>query len=453
MIHLFFDVIIMINIVLLLTKFRWGLLMLICSNILIPYHVRFIIGPLNVAMYDILSLFVFLGLIINYRNVKENMPKRLQYYFLGECLGTFVLILLSSGLVPLDYQLFSFFKLKLLEEVIFLIAAYHCLVFFDKRKFCNVLLYSSFAAGIYGIIAYFLGANPWIYLISISYTGEADVFSFFLEEVRGGIAGRAYGTMTHPLAWGQFWGLLVPFSLLMKKYVNNKLLIAITFIGVANCYLCGSRTALITLFVALAISFFAMNLKKQLLYIIITVIAVFTIGGSASKSFQQSDSYRYIMSAVFFWDDTYTKNAEISGSSSSMRQNQLDESIRIASMNPIGGVGYNYQFYSLNNDRVSNSELMGFESIIFKKLVEQGFLGLVLFIYILFLINKETLKYAADRQQRMLLLAFSLSYITSIVFTGISGYSWTLYIVFMFVVYGEYLNQHSLNNNKIDYDS
>ena len=140
---------------------------------------------------------------------------------------------------------------------------------------------------------------------------------------------------------------------------------------------------------------------------------------------------------VLFWDDDYARNANIIGSSSNMRSNQLEESINIAMNNPFG-IGYDYQSYARKTEKKISDELMGLESLFFKKLVEQGLVGLFAFFICLWLLYVEIRRYILIKKERFKLFAFTFGYLASITFTGVQGVSWHMFISLMFCFYHYY---------------
>ena len=73
-------------------------------------------------------------------------------------------------------------------------------------------------------------------------------YEYFLYEVRGGLSGRISGTMNHPLTWGQLWGILVAFFVMVKDKINPVLFKAVIVLGCLNVLFSGSRSALVALF-------------------------------------------------------------------------------------------------------------------------------------------------------------------------------------------------------------
>ena len=134
---------------------------------------------------------------------------------------------------------------------------------------------------------------------------------------------------------------------------------------------------------------------------------------------------KYIKAAALFWNQEASNEAEIRGSGVNMRIRQLEVSIEKASSS-IGGLGFNYQLYTLDNYRKADDELYGLESIVFKKLVEQGFLGLIFFGYTNILLFNYIRKNERN-SERKLITGFFCSYLATIIITGIQGGTWPLF--------------------------
>ena len=127
----------------------------------------------------------------------------------------------------------------------------------------------------------------------------------------------------------------------------------------------------------------------------------------------------------------YSNELSIQGSSFGMRQRQLQESYKMILNNPLCGVGYDYQYYK-NKNGVDN--LLGMESILFKKLVEQGFLGLFIFFLVYFTYYHFLKNLFVKSEESKLFLGYTLSYLVSIIATGIQGGTWVFYILLQYII-------------------
>lgn len=421
--------------VLLFVDFKRGFLLLLCSTIALPSTIRFIIGSISISCVDFFSLSLLLALffqIVKSRKVK--IPKKIFYFFVIDYVSSFLLIFMSSQYVPIEYQLTSYFKGKVLHELVFSISALYAFSNIDIQKDFKPVWIVAICCGLYGIIAYYINVNPYITGISIVYTGEEETASHFIEEVRAGLSGRTYGTALHPLAWGQLWNLFTIFVITNKRKISYQVFYLLIAIGVVNIVLSGSRSALLALVFSLMIYILCIkrsSLIKLGIAICVTFPFVFVLLSNIKSN---NDMLNYAKATFFFWDDSYAKNANIGGSGADMRRNQFDIALSIALNNPFG-IGYDYQMYALEEEKEIDSGLLGLESVIYKKLVEQGIIGIIVFVFCIWLLISQILEKGKTIHNNLMFLSFSGGYLLSICFTGLQGSNWQLFISFSIIYY------------------
>lgn len=434
LVKILFDIVIIGLVFLIFKRISAGLYLVFFAKIIIPYYVRFSIGSIEFAMYDIISLAVLCSLLLHIQTERK-MPYNIAVALWLPLISGLFLSFLSSGYVPYDYQIKSLVKNVFLGEIVFLFAFYYCVMKFDLLVFFKHFLIICIVCGIYGIVAYAMGVNPYITMLSYTYTGADFAFAYFLEDVRGFLLGRASGTFTHPLIWGQFWTMAIAFLLCIRKNLNKYLLYLGITIGIVNVVLCGSRTAAIAMLVFFAFYCFSLGKRKIILFSSIVLTICFFIAMLPENSnLIEQDKILYAKSIVFFWDDSYSMQLGINGSNATMRQSQMDAVSNLVSSSPIAGLGFNFQYYVLENSSASIAALRGMESIVIKKLVEQGIGGLICFCLVLWFLYKEATKKISNRADYLCLAGFFISFVTSACFTGIQGGSWVFWVSFVFVL-------------------
>lgn len=430
MIEIIVDVIIACIAIVCIRNFSFGFLLSLCTRILFPPYVRFIAGSLTFAINDFLLLTLAVSFLLHKPFLDEKkstvyFPHGLLIYLIFTYTTTFVLILLSSDIVPFEFQLNSFIKSSV-QDIFYTIFAFYALKNFNT-KHINILFYCAISAGIYGILVYITKINPYIDALSFLYVGE-NRFDFFLEQIRGGLIGRTSGTLEHPLTWGQIWGILFALFLIYKDCIKSKLTKYLFIIlAVVNILFSGSRTSIVVL--CCIIFFYLISIKKKkLIRYIVFALASFFILLIPLKNIQYTENYiKYIESGLFFWDNSYSDAANISGSNISMRSEQLEATLDIASKNSIGGLGYNsVQYFSSS----SFDRMYGFESVLFRKIVEQGILGFICFCLSLYIFTKWIFKHIS-KEKKVLWLGYFTSYFLSIVFTGIQN-TWSFFFLSAF---------------------
>lgn len=430
MIFLLFNILLLLISSIILFDFKKGFLAVLCYRMAVPYMVRFDMGPISINGNDLLLLILFISFIIHGDIRKVPIPKEIRNLMLIYISTTLLLILFSYEIVPYSYQISSFARKFLLQEQLFFFLGFFALRNSSIKGVTTTILIIAILCGIYGIFTYIIKANPYVDGVSIAYTGKIDRFSDFIFEERGLLSGRICGTKTHPLEWGQLWVIIISFCFLAKNYIHKIWLFVIAAIGLVNILLCGSRSSLLAL--AVIAVFFVLIVGFNKRYLLYTLFAMI-IGVSYlyhSKTQKITDN-NIILASIMFWDDSYSNKLSIHGSSFGMRQIQLQESYKMISNNPLCGVGYDYEYY---NKRNNTHELWGMESILFKKLVEQGFLGLFIFFLVYFTYYHFLKNLFVKSEELKLFLGYTLSYLVSIIATGIQGGTWVFYILLQYII-------------------
>ena len=438
LVKILFDVVIVGLVILIFKRINVGLYLVFFAKILIPYYVSFSIGSIEFAMYDIISLAILCSLLLHIQT-RRKMPYNVAVVLWLPLVSGLLLIFLSSGYVPYDYQLKSLVKNIFLGEIVFLFAFYYCATKFNLSVFFKHFLIICIVCGIYGIVAYAMGVNPYITMLSYTYTGAEFAFAYFLDEVRGFLLGRASGTFTHPLIWGKFWTMAIAFLLCVRKNLNVYLLYLGITIGIVNVVLCGSRTAAIAMLVFLAFYCLSLGKRKIILFSSILLIICFSVAMLPENlDLIGQDKILYAKSIVFFWDDSYSMQLGINGSNAAMRQSQMDAVSNLVFLSPIAGLGFNYQYYVLENSSVFIAALRGMESVVIKKLVEQGICGLICFVFVLWSLYRETVTKIHSRTDFLCFTGFFVAFIASACMSGIQGGNWVLFVSLVFVLLHHY---------------
>lgn len=433
MISQLFNIYIIIVCVIILYNLQRGFILTLISRIIIPSSVRFSLGSISISIYDVFILTLLVSIIIHHKKYIKKTPNLISKYLYIYILSTFVLIFLSSGYVPYNYQLFSFLKNFLFQTVLYILIGFWVLKNADIRNVIHLTAIVSLLAGIYGILTYILRVNIYIDSLNNVYNVKND-FSFFMEEIRGGLLGRVYGTMEHPLSWGQYWNLYLCVIYIFKSKINNWLWLALVCIGLINIILCGSRTAIVTQLVFVVFILLSYGIRKIFYILPLIYLFIMLIICSIPKNYKNSGVIDYIESGIFFWDTSKSERAGIVGSSTEMRLSQLRRTIDIMEKNPVGGVGYNYQYYSMDSGRVIDAELYGLESVVFKILIEQGLVGLVIFFYTLYVLYRFAIESIHNIRIKCLVKGFFCTFIVSILFTGIQSASYIFFVIFLFFI-------------------
>lgn len=413
-----------------LWNYKAGFVLSLCAKIIFPSFVSVRVAGGAINVHDLLLLGLLASFVINkiYRNIE--FPILIKRLFLIQIIATFLLILFSSQVVPLEYQIKALIKGTIFQEILYLVLGIYAIFQADYKVFLHIILVVSIIVGIYGLLSYFIGTNLYVNCLSVLYSGHESLFSVFSEEERGGLSGRVSGTFSHPLTWGQFWDIILALYFIFKKDINSYIRYGVLLLALVNIVLSGSRSAIVAAIVAGLFYLFSLTPKKQVktLFSLVIITFLFCIYGMGNRSF--NNIYNYILSAIYFWDSEKSANIGIVGSSTSMREEQFLEAWDIAEKH-IGGYGYQYQFYILDTI-YENTTLRGLESVLLKTLVEQGFLGIVIFVFLYFLFALYVTKYSSSGKGRFIVWGYFVSYLCSITMTGVQG-TWIFFFVFPFL--------------------
>ena len=342
--------------------------------------------------FDILNIYtvlIFFFSLFN-RNGRKSLGFIFRHYFKFLVIYVSILFLLFifSETVPLKDQLRSY-----LREItgIFLILFSFAFALIDL-KFVKVLaiclpiilvlnfIYSAF-------FELYLGYNPaGMPLLLLMGTDENAGATDMVESVRGMLSLRIQSTYGHPLSLGQFYLALVPMFFSMKglnKFLNVIIILSLSI----SIFLSGARGAIFPL---LLILFFLMVQNKikhvfkfVLVFLSILIISYFLLPSSAKTLV--NEYYESYSAMIQFWDESKQTDNDIKGSSVSMRMDQFSAAIEEVSPNPIFGMGIGYREYWQNiHGQSAHPYLLGYESLVLLKLVEQGWLGLFLYLWLLY---------------------------------------------------------------------
>lgn len=416
-----------------LYDFALGFSLVVATRLLIPSVARIDFIKFDVNLNDFLILFLLFTAFILQKFKKTSFPTKYRNYILLFCISSYALIYFAYDVSnSVQIQWVSKF---IFQKIIFGVLAFYA---FDNisqiKRFLNIFLFSIFLVCTYGIVTYVIKENPYVNVMNITFFGmKNEASEVFIQETRGVLEGRIQGTSLHPLGWGQIMLLFLSFYVLMRKYFPIKYFWIISSLLLINAFLSGSRSVVVSSIVIFFFVLLSMNLKLTLKYIVLflfflTVLFVVPISGRLNNYIEYSSA------SIFFWDQDKSDKADIHGSSVSMRMEQLEYSVKmIDEGRELTGLGSGFimdYFQKKGNHPV----MLGFESVLFTKIVEQGFLGLFFFALfysqIFLYIRKQTKIYINDFIVVRMVDAYFLSYLVGIVFTGIQGDSFEYFFLF-----------------------
>lgn len=433
------NAIIIICCIIIISNFYSGGFIYILYSFILPPFVSFNMGSINVNVNDLFLIFMIISFFIHKSSLNssyhvQKVLKLLKFYIIPA-----TLVCLFASFVPKDIQYYQFAKGVIYHTVI---PTIFCFYIFNRNeyrdKFLRCLTYVAIVIGIYGVVCYVFKENPYIKALNLLYFKDYE-FEFFLSEIRGGLTGRVSGTLNHPLAWGQLWGVLIAFFVMIKDKIRSVQFNVILILGLLNVLLSGSRSALVSMLpilICYAIASGGIDFFKKIVFFVFVGMIL---------SYSLSDKMQsYIESAIFFWDQSKSNDAEINGSNVDMRINQIETTFSdVSKENILVGHGLGYLEYSATKN-IRNSDMLGFESVFFQKMYEQGIIGLICFFLFMWQFYMFGIK-KIQRKKQILFLGYCSSYLLSILFTGIQNtFGYFLFLGIFLIVSIRYLDSSDI---------
>jgi O-antigen ligase len=441
-----------------LINYSLGFTLAIAARVLIPGSVRFYLGPLDISLNTFLTFILVVRLVIislirifvkeKYKWDNTFYPKQYVLYFILFIVSSFVIIPFGS-IVPFEMQINANMQFTITELATGIIAWFAIQDIKQLKLLCKFIFGSLIIGCIYGIYVYFVKIDFYAIFIHVLYETEIDFAESFLNEERGILNGRICGTTNHPLAWGQILVLILSFITLCKSHkvkllTNNKIIYFLFFsLITVNIFLTGSRSSILSFIFFLFFLFLSFNLKDKL-KTIIYLFGCFVFISLISLQNTELDS--------FFTNFAISDNNDIRGSSVSMRSEQLSTAFDLIKDNPLFGLGYglvenrNKVYFPISN----LSTLLGFESVLFSKLVQQGLFGLFFFFLFYFhvysLIRHKYEKYLSS--DIFIINGFFISYFVSIIVTGIQSTFWLFFLLSTLQLKYCYILKYNGENHK-----
>lgn len=412
---------------------KYALPIVLVIMLLIPATVKFNVG-INLNVFN-LAVTIFLAFtILLKKNRTFNMP-RLRWiiviYAFYVCLSSYFTFGMT---VP-----FPVYFNNIIVFVLAFIALPFALTYVkldDKsiRYFDWAVLVGGSVVIVYGIFNYVTSFNPYIAYITLATDSDIDMSNAFQEEDRGFIQGRISSTFTHPLQLGQCALLLFTYSFYRIRPRLHTVAFIVFMLGLMlMCVLCGSRSAIFPMLMVPLIYLLHVKRSRMMKYLFGIVLLLIFCYPMLPRQTRAS-----IEGLVFVWDQKAANRAGISGSSIDGRADQLNAAFHIVRAEPLFGKGEGYvKMYGFRHP-----EMLGYESILLRYIVEGGIIGLMAFIIFYFSSYKVLLSFCHTKIEKSEVRSLCLSFFVSIVLTGISYSFYTLYMIFYFVTLYNLINNH-----------
>lgn len=421
-----------------LKDFKRGVNIVIALRLLIPASVRLI--GVGISLNSFLTILLLISFLIH-KEYRKRMPSKLQIIIILFLLSSIMLTPYALNMTVIDQikKMINFFIVDMLMGIL---SWYGIQNKEDFKKLLKTLFITFCIIGIYGIYEYVSKSNPYANWATEYFGAQKNFSTMFLNENRGFLVGRIMGTSFHPLAWGLIMGTAFSFfnnNLFLLGKKNYIILLPLILI---NIFLCGSRSAIIMVITYITIRIFN-NIKKNLKKIIIFLVICTCITPLLPKTKDTKAFINTIESSIFFWNENKSKEAGVSGSSVSMRWEQLIFSFYLIQDSFLTGNGYGFSDIAQTNTTGKYEKMMGFESILFTKIVNQGILGLLFFFIFYFNLLKYTRHLTKNKIERGKIYGLYSSYLIGIIFTGLQNSFFIFFVLVLMQTKWYYLQRKS----------
>lgn len=253
-----------------------------------------------------------------------------------------------------------------------------------------IVLIANFLYSLYfEIISGYNPAGYPLYLLMGIANNESAVD--MIDVSRGNLEIRLQSVMGHPLSFGQMLLTVFPlFMLLYQKRASKGKNLVMLLLLTLTIFMTGTRGAVVPLVFCWGYFLFINNIKvafKRILTFVILLCAIYFVIPSNYKK-DVDNSLDTFSTYLLFWDDDVQANSSIGGSTMEMRFEQFEAAQKEVEDNPFFGNGLTYrEFYQKQHGM--HRMLLGYESFVLLKIVEQGWIGLLFYVLMFVLLHRQ----------------------------------------------------------------
>lgn len=299
----------------------------------------------------------------------------------------------------------------------------------EINKIWKVIIIASLFICAYGVFCYITQSNIYIEIISKMYPNAVmyDFERYILEE-RGGLIGRISATIGHPVFYASV--LISLFYIILQKFFDkkkNNIILFILLLIIINIFFSGTRSGIIALLIGIFYVFLKLSSITRKIKIFLIVTFFFLGSLIIETDIKLLNQYQsFIYSIIFFWGES----DDIRGSSTSMRLDQFYGMVSILNdSSMLFGKGAGWTSYYINSHGY-HPVLKGFESVLFKGIINFGIIGFFLIYgYIFNAFRKLNIKINKYRNNKdyVIIKAFLISYVIYALMTG--DFYWHLFLI------------------------
>lgn len=281
-------------------------------------------------------------------------------------------------------------------------------------------------AAVYGLFLMKMGGtNPYTSALA-EYFGKDDMavsFSKMQARLDFSTAAKIQSTMAHPMTWTMLLNIsIITIAGLFSKTNDIKLLFLLILL-LFNVFISGVRTGIAALTIGYVYYLFV---NRNFKLILLTLVGLTTL----TVVIQSNESLSNLFAS---FTDLSGQKSNISGSSITMRLNQLEGTFEEIKGNELFGKGYGWTNYYLTNYGL-HPVILAFESLIFMILCNSGIIGMGIWGIFFFMLLSLNRKLVMDKDHVILLDTLVITYAAYAVGTGEYNYMPIFAMYYLFLV-------------------
>lgn len=422
---LLFNIIISIIILSLFLNIKLGLSLYVAYTFLVPYQLNYF-GMPTVFVFNLALIFSYIAYVLR-NGAKVKLSFEYVKPFLVLYLILFSFVLFQNG-VPFsdEYEMFKNTILNYLILPIILSSVYKN----DKtvvNYLNNSILITAFVVLLYTMVLWRIEEyNPYVMFLSLESGSDVSEKLILSGETR--LMARISSVFSHPMNFGLFLLMFLAYLKTVYRDINKNIANILLCLAILCVFLSGVRSAMVALFCMILLFLFLSKKIKLFAYAsigaVVSIIVLSQIPGMSET-------------ILSIFDD----NMDTSGSSKSMRMDQI-----VGCFNEIRdcfffGKGYSWTSWYINNFE-GHPTMLHFESLFIVILCNYGIMGLITYIVVYFNILKNKIKELGSRDDFIDVALIISSYIFFSMLTGDYGYMkyWLIFYVLILM---------NINNKRI----
>lgn len=366
-------------------RFDW----FVCSMMLFSSSIIVIDKP-QIPCHRLFLICYWLSVIKNveYKEIKFPLKWPLIIYVV-----ILLVISISSSQTSDFYKFYKPFGFLLDSYFILLLTCYGVK---NENFLSNKIIYTLLFVSVYGVLTLAIHSNPIQSFVASAFNQT------LLDKYYWGARIRITSTWSHPIAYGLVCSALFYEYL---PYLKSKKVQVLMFFLAVNVFVCGSRTALASfLFMGCIVVLTRYRFERAVQQALVACALIIPIYLTIPVVKEKVDSVI----------NTALGNSDVGGSSLEMRDEQTYYVMQIVNNEPLLGHGMDYVNEGLGygTEKFNGDwHLLGLESYSYILLIERGFVGLFLELFIWLAIIAYAFKNRKyDMEDASLIVAYILGF-------------------------------------------